>query len=150
MGSDRTAIEHLLAEYADRIDDGDFAGIGELFGNGRICDVSGAVLAEGADEAHRLYESTTMRHSDGTPRTHHAVTNVVVDVDGDQARARSRFVVFQTVADGSLQPVITGRYEDSFARRDGVWHFSERRMDPRLTGDLSEHLRIDVPEPGRP
>ena len=43
---DRRAIERLLYRYADLIDAGDFAGIGQLFARGRI--VAGGSAVEGA------------------------------------------------------------------------------------------------------
>lgn len=150
VSDDRAAIEILLADYADHIDDGDFDAVGALFARGRVCDATGTVLAAGTEAVRELYEATTRRHPDGTPRTHHAVTNVAIAVIGDTATARSRFVVFQAVADGDLRPVITGRYQDAFACRHGIWHFTERRMDVGLTGDLSEHLLIDLPAPNGP
>jgi hypothetical protein len=148
VSDDRGVIEGLLADYADRIDDGDFAGVGALFAAGRVCDEHGTVLAEGADAVRELYEATTRRYPEGTPRTHHAVTNVAIRIAGATASVRSRFTVYQAVTAGDLRPVIAGRYLDTFARNDAGWHFAERRMDPRLTGDLSGHLLIDLPETG--
>jgi len=44
-----------------------------------------------------------------------------------------------------LQPIITGRYRDRFARDDvGGWRFAERRFFVDLVGDLREHLTIDL------
>lgn len=145
MSDDRAAIEDLLADYADHIDDGDFAAVGALFADGRVCDGAGSVLATGADEVTALYEATTRRFPDGTPHTHHAVTNVAIRVRGDRADGRSRFTVHQVMTDGSLQAVITGGYRDTFERRDGAWRFTERRMQARLTGDLSDHLLVALP-----
>jgi ketosteroid isomerase-like protein len=150
VSDDRATIEDLMADYADHIDDGDFGAVGRLFSEGRVCDPTGAVLAEGADAVSGLYEATTRRYAEGTPRTHHAVTNVAISVDGDNGTARSRFTVYQAVSGGSLRPIITGRYRDTFTRADGLWHFTERRIDPRLTGNLSEHLLIDLPDPEAP
>jgi hypothetical protein len=40
-----------------------------------------------------------------------------------------------------LHPILVGEYRDRFARVDGRWRFSERVFDPRLFGDMSEHMR---------
>lgn len=145
MSDARAAIEALIAEYADLVDDGDFAGVGALFARGRVCDAGGTVLAEGAAAVQALYETTTRRYPDGTPRTQHSVTNLRIEVAGGEASARSRFLVHQAVEPGALRPVIAGRYQDRFGEDDEGWHFVERRMDPRLTGDLGNHLLIDLP-----
>lgn len=142
---DRDAITALLCRYADLIDAGDLDGVGELFTHGRIVTEDGAVLAEGAAAVATLYRSTTRLHDDGTPRTAHLLTNVVVAVDhgAGTAHARSRFTVLQATATVPLQPVITGAYRDRFTRRDDGWWFTERCMIPRLLGELGDHLLFD-------
>jgi hypothetical protein len=142
--SDRDEIEALIYEYARRIDDGDFAGIGELFSHGAITTLEGDVLAEGQVGVRQLYETTTRRYPDGDTFSHHVTTNVVVRVEGDHATAQSYFTVFQGAAI-ALQPIVAGRYEDRFERADGAWRFDRRAMDLRLVGDVSGHLLIDLP-----
>lgn len=143
--TDRAEIEALIFEYARRIDDGDFDGVGELFAHGSVTTLDGTVLAEGAEAVAALYASTTRRFEDGTPRSHHVTTNVVVRPDGDEATAQSYFTVFQATEGVPLQPIVTGRYEDRFERVDGAWRFARRAMDLRLVGDVSRHLLIDLP-----
>jgi 3-phenylpropionate/cinnamic acid dioxygenase small subunit len=143
----RDAIENLLHAYAERIDAGDFAGVGELFANAVILGPDGTRVASGATEAQRLYERTTRRYEDGTPRTRHVTSNLILDLDeaaGD-ARGRCTYVVFQSLPDFPLQPIVTGRYHDRFTRRDGGWAFCERRMFVDAAGDLSRHLLVELP-----
>ncbi|WP_246142601.1 nuclear transport factor 2 family protein [Nocardioides rubriscoriae] len=136
------AIEHLLYAYADRIDDGDFAGVGALFAHGAFVGVRGAAAVQA------LYEQTTRRHpvpghdGPGTPRTQHQVSNVVVEVDDDAGTGtcRSRFTVLQATDTLPLQVVVAGRYRDTFHRIDGVWWFASREADVDLVGDVSQHL----------
>ena len=64
--SDR-AIENLVYAYAERIDAGDLAGVGELFRHGRIQAAPGIVF-EGAEAVQGLYDSATRLYEDGTPR----------------------------------------------------------------------------------
>ncbi len=151
-------VEALLYQYACAIDEGDFGAVGALFAHGAIATEDGTVIARGADEVRRLYETTTRIHDDGTPRTAHITTNVQVSVDEEAGRAEagSRFVVQQAVpAAGddpglALQPIIAGRYHDTFVRVDGEWRFAERRMRPELFGDLSRHLLFDPASLTRP
>ncbi len=139
-------IEHLLYRYADLIDAGDFAGLGQLFAHGRI--VSDGGIAAGAAAVQGLYESYTRRYECGTPRTQHLMSNVRIEVDPDRrgAAASLRFTVLQALPDFPLQAVIAGRYQDRFARDAQGWHFQERRIQPELIGDLSRHLLRPIPE----
>ena len=82
-------------------------------------------------------------YDDGTPRTKHVTTNLVVDVDeaGDAATAGAYFTVLQATVELPLQIIVAGRYADRFARVGGKWRFSERLIHMDLQGDLSRHLR---------
>ena len=40
----------------------------------------------------------------------------------------------------ALQPIVVGRYRDSFARDDAGWYFTERLVDVEMVGDVSQHL----------
>lgn len=138
-------VENLLYTYAERIDAGDLDGVAELFTHGRIHGVEDGppeMVFEGRDAVRRLYGATTRIHGDGTPRTRHVTTNAIIEVDEDAgtATSRSTFVVLQATDDLPLQPIITGRYRDTFHRLDGTWWFDTRVMHVDQTGDLSQHL----------
>jgi len=150
--SDRDAITALLFRYAEHMDGGDFAAVADLFRHARIRVGPGADDYLDATAMLKLWEQTVIRHPDGTPRTKHVTTNVIVEVDGDgrQATARSYYTVLQQVEGGPLHPIIAGRYHDRFEEVDGEWRFVERDYTlVDLVGDLSQHLRIDV-APGPP
>ena len=138
-------MRNLLGEYCERIDAGDFRGVGQLFEHGALTDGSGRELARGADAVTAFYETGTLLH-DGSPRTKHLVTNTVLDLDEERghATARSSYLVLQQVGSGPLHPIITGRYHDSFVRRAERWWFVERRFFVDLVGDLSAHLAYDI------
>jgi len=153
----RTAIENLLFTYAERIDGGDFSGLAELFSQARMIGADGTVQGEGKDEIQAIYDRSTRLYEDGTPMTQHVTTNLIFEFgpDGRTADVRSRFTVVQQLPDFPLQCIITGYYEDKFAYTpppEGVqpggldgWHFIERCIKSKLTGDLSRHLMIDLP-----
>lgn len=145
MPDDGREIENLIYAYAERIDSGDLAGVAELFRHGRIQAAPG-VMFEGADEVRGMYEGSTRLHDDGTPRTRHVTTNVTVEVDDGApiATARSYYTVFQQTEELRLQPIIIGRYHDTFHRVDGRWRFDTREMFVDLTGDLSHHLLFEL------
>ena len=140
---DRAAITDLIYRYAELIDAGDFDGVGELlsradFGGPRTPKVSGAANIAA------VFGVTTRRFGDGTPKTRHLVLNLIVEVDGEAATARSTFCVVQATDRIALQPIVVGRYYDRFARDPvGGWHFTERIADVEMVGDVSDHLLID-------
>ena len=143
----RAAIEHLLYLYAELIDAGDFEALADLLAPA-VVRANGQVLADRERAAVLLmYETSTRRYDDGTPRTRHVVTNVVVHLDETSgvATSRSTFTVYQSLPEFPLQPIIAGRYHDRFVRVHGTWRFDEREIVPELFGDLSRHLLIQVP-----
>ncbi|HEY9036237.1 MAG TPA: nuclear transport factor 2 family protein [Pseudomonadales bacterium] len=139
------AIQRLLYLYAERIDAGDFEGLADLFAHAAIHSSALREPIRGREAVLALYQHSTRRYPDGTPRTRHLVCNPIVDVvDATHAQARSTFVVLQATDDLDLQPIIAGRYHDRFTRTDGQWHFTAREMLPELKGNLSHHLLFNV------
>jgi hypothetical protein len=142
----RNAIEHIVYGYAALVDLGDFAGVAELFAHARYKgggpDDPGV---EGSAPVQEIMESMVRRYDDGTPRTKHVTTNLVIDADdaAGTATARSYFTVLQQLEDFPLQPVIAGRYHDTFERVDDDWRLVERVILCDLVGDLSRHLTVD-------
>lgn len=120
----RTAIERLISQYAHAFDstdvdllrtlwhDGAELRLGEPFGD--FAGIDGIVEA-----AHLLWSQS--------PRMHHWMSNVVVDIDddGDGARAVSALDCLVTnIETGPTQ--VGGIYRDRMARRDGRWGIVER------------------------
>jgi len=138
-------VRNLLGRYCERIDAGDFTGVGELFEHGALADENGHELARGATAVAAFYAAGTKLH-DGSPRTKHLVTNTVLDIDEEQgsATARSSYLVLQQIGSDPLQAIITGRYLDTFEHAEGRWRFTERRFYVDLVGDLSEHLAYEI------
>ena len=141
---DRLAIAELLARYAEAVDAGDFEAVGRQLRHATVTDEHGNPVATGEEEVVALYSATTRRHADGTPRTAHVITNVIIEADGpDRAEVRSRFTVFQATDELPLQPVVVGRYVDTVERRGGSWCFVRRRMVPEAWGEVGQHLTFD-------
>jgi 3-phenylpropionate/cinnamic acid dioxygenase small subunit len=141
------SIENLLYTYAERIDRGDFAGVAALFEHATIHAVEGGppeTQFHGVDGARTMYEMSTRRHEDGTPRTTHLTTNAIIEVDEEAGTAtcRSRFCVLQATPDLPLQPIVAGRYHDTFRVVDGDWWFASRTILLDQVGDVSQHLNL--------
>ncbi|MEU8935944.1 nuclear transport factor 2 family protein [Streptomyces sp. NPDC048409] len=140
--ADIVAVTGLIVRYAELVDDGDFAGAGELFADGEF--VGSGPPAVGREGVERMLRESVIRYEDGTPRTHHATTNIAVETDAaaGTATARSYVTVFQALPGLlPLQPIAAGRYLDRFELRDGTWRFAARRVTIHLVGDVSRHLR---------
>jgi 3-phenylpropionate/cinnamic acid dioxygenase small subunit len=148
------AITTLMFRYAECIDAADFDGIGALFARGKITNEGYPGAIVGPDAVANLYRSTNRVHDNGTLRTRHLTTNVIVDIDeaAGTAATRAAFVVLQATPDLPLQPIVSGRYHDHFVRIDGEWHFAERHMLLEQVGDVGQHLHpslvAQLHEPG--
>jgi hypothetical protein len=145
MSDDWHAIETLIMTYAERVDLGDFAGVADLFDGATYRSALGddVMVQGGRDAVLNNFETLVRRYPDGTPRTKHVTTNVMVEVDGDTATARSYYTVMQQTEVLALQPIICGRYHDAFAKQGGAWRFTDRLIFSDLIGDLSQHLTVD-------
>jgi hypothetical protein len=157
--TDGDVIRNLLGRYCELMDAADWPGVGALFAAGALADEHGRELARGAAAVEAFYAAGTHLY-DGSPRTKHLVADTVIlppAADGT-VTARSSYLVLQAVDGLPLQPIITGRYVDTFApgpargpggggdggggdHGDDGWHVVERRFLVDLVGDLSRHLR---------
>ena len=142
-----TALGNLIARYAELIDEGDFDGVADLLGEAAVGERDSPSLLTGRDALAALFTSTTRRYPDGTPRTKHMTTNLILEIDEEAgtAAARSYWTVFQAVEGLPLQPILAGRYHDRFERDGQAWHFSERRYLIDLVGDVSRHMLANIP-----
>jgi 3-phenylpropionate/cinnamic acid dioxygenase small subunit len=140
--NDVQAISALVYRYAELIDAGDLDGVASLFEHATWGAGTRTERLRGTEEVRRGYGGVVL-YEDGTPRTKHVITNLVIDVDGigTHASARSYFTVLQATEGIPLQPIIAGRYDDQFEKVAGTWRFSERIIHPDLQGDLSKHMR---------
>ncbi len=157
----REEIRDLLGRYCEAIDLGRFDDVGALFAEGCLADEHGNELARGAPAVSAFFTAGTQLH-DGSPRTKHLVINSIFE-DGDDpgsettspssapsqtrsvVRARSSYLVLQGVEGSALQPIIAGRYHDTFVRSGTQrWQFHERRFLVDLMGDLTRHLAFQL------
>jgi hypothetical protein len=147
MISDADQLRNLLYAYAEAIDAGDIGVLRDLFEHAVISLDGGTTWrgrrAGGDDSQPGPWRATA---AGGGPKgTKHLVTNVIVDVDagGAKAATRSTFAVLQATGALALQPIISGRYHDTFRRIDGAWRFTSRRYIVDLVGNAAPLLGID-------
>jgi SnoaL-like domain len=138
--ADAAAVSALVVEYAHRLDHGDLDGVARLFAHGTFRSARGTELA-GAEAVRHVYDPVVL-YADGTPRTKHVLGNLEVTVDAPSgtATARCTFTVLQAAPGLPLQPVLSGRYHDTFVKTGGEWRYAERMVCPDLAGDLSHHM----------
>jgi 3-phenylpropionate/cinnamic acid dioxygenase small subunit len=142
---DYFAIQNLIHRYAALLDFGKVDEVGALFDH---ADVYMPGEAEpwsrtGQNRMAQIFREWTRFYpeADGRPRTRHVTTNLIIEEDGpNRAKTQSYVIVFQSVEDFPIQPIIGGTYYDKFEKFEGAWRFVERREEMSLFGDLSHHL----------
>ena len=132
-------VRRLLATYAHNLDYGKVDANAELLSAAKF-NVAGTIV-EGRDGIAAFLRNNLQYHVDDTPRTWHAISNVLIDVDSETTTSSvCYFTVHQELPGLPLQPIVTGRYEDEFKILDGNWRFASRRVVPRLFGELKDHV----------
>jgi hypothetical protein len=132
-------IANLVHGLALAIDDADGDRIEELTEH-LVFTMDDHPPVEGGAAFRRMIERGMVLH-DGSPRTQHVVTNLVVDADDVRGLATSHcyVTVFQAVDGFPLQAILSARYRDEFVRENNVWRFDVRHMHVVLRGDTSHH-----------
>ncbi|WP_413657484.1 nuclear transport factor 2 family protein [Paraburkholderia phenoliruptrix] len=127
------------------LDTGRWDELGELFSRADVYIAGKLAASHNGAALTAMWKQYVRLYPNGTPRTHHIMSNVTIEPDGkNQARSHSYVVVMQQSDTLALQPVIAGDYLDRFIKADDVWWFSERRIGNELFGDLSQHLLISI------
>jgi 3-phenylpropionate/cinnamic acid dioxygenase small subunit len=120
--SDEQLIIALIGLHAQLTDDGNYAERVPLYTkDGRF--IMGDNVSTGHDELTASFSASSAPERRGK----HITANAVVEVDGDTASARSDFL-FAHQGENGLAVTAAGRYRDTFARVDGQWRFTERRI----------------------
>lgn len=140
------AITTLLYRYAECIDAADFDGIAALFADATVTNEGFPGEIRGGDAIAGVYRSFNKVHADGTLRTRHVTTNPIVDADDGNGTAtcRSAFVVLQSTERTPLQAIVFGRYHDRFVLGRSGWRFEHRHILMDATGNVADHLLVDV------
>ena len=75
----------------------------------------------GGDAIEKMLRDSLIVYDDGTPRTKHITSNPAIEVDeaAGTAVSRSYFTALQALPDMTLQPIVSGRYEDRFDAATG-------------------------------
>ena len=130
MDSDKEAIRELLHLYCFHMDEGRFFELGALF----VADgewIAPYRRARGpAEIAAWLTQSVP-----ASPRRMHYVMNSVIAVSGDEATAKSNYLVMVEGPDGPV-PSVCGTYADMLTRCADGWRFRRRELIHAFKGEM--------------
>jgi 3-phenylpropionate/cinnamic acid dioxygenase small subunit len=138
---DQAEIAALIHAYASLLDAGELDGVAALFEHASWRSTTAGVVLQGTDQVRKVYSRVHLY--DGTPRTKHLITNLIVDVEegADTAEAQCSYTVLQGIVPGEpIQVILSGRYVDRFERASGRWRFADRLFVVDLVGDQSRHF----------
>jgi hypothetical protein len=130
---DTEAIRTLLVAYGRALDSRDFKAYGDLFakegtwkggmGSATSPDAIGKMVAAGFSRmSPKLYE-----------KSNHVMTSLDIKVDGDTAKAWSRWLWVVEGDDKRPRVERGGHYEDTLIREDGRWKFRNRQAFTEIT-----------------
>jgi ketosteroid isomerase-like protein len=120
---DERAIQRLMTRYCHLVDDGAFEEIGQLWTDDAELILRGETVTGPAAIAAVISGLQTPER-----RGIHVGVNVIIDVEGDGARALSDFVFMRR--EGTPDPIVkfVGRYADQFVRTSDGWRFRRREI----------------------
>jgi ketosteroid isomerase-like protein len=130
---DKEAIRELIARYCFHFDNGEFEAWLDLFTDDGVFDLGARGCFAGRAALRKFL--TNIPLTDGQPLMRHFVTNVIIKVHGDGARADSYVLVVR--GGDSVGISVAGRYEDRFVKVGGAWRFRERRVHFDLMAPMS-------------
>lgn len=121
---DKNEIRELLGRYCFALDEERFEDMAALFVPDGVWETA---FGTGTGRAGIVAQARSLG-APGRPRRVHLTTNIVIDLDGEEAQVRSNWLLFQN---GSAGPEIGsgGSYYDSVVKVEGRWFFRHRRID---------------------
>ena len=130
----KDAIRELMARYAMALDACRFADVAACFApDGAWTTNYGA--ARGPAEIEKFISSIVPVKGEGPQRKHY-ITNIIIEVDGDSARAVSDYLVVRESENG-LMPVMGGTYRDRFVKTAAGWRFARKELEHHIAGDMA-------------
>lgn len=120
-------IREVIILYGEYLDARDYAGYASLFAREGMWS-GGFGSATGPAAIEKLLEDNMGIPEAGfiNKANFHLNTTIVVDVDGDTATARSRYLFFTATEENRPHVLLAGRYVDQFVREDGAWKIYRR------------------------
>ncbi|GIH24355.1 hypothetical protein Aph01nite_26650 [Acrocarpospora phusangensis] len=123
---DKQEIYEVLARYLRAVDRGDLDGVAACYLPGATEDHGGVFAGSATDYVAGIARVLTHPRS----RTMHAMTNVLIELDGDSAVAESYVTTYSRVKTpgGPGASFVGARIVDRLERRDGRWGIAHRAL----------------------
>ena len=124
---DREAIRQLLMDYGVFLDRRDFNAFSQLFAEKEGEWIGGLGKAKGQQAVLKLMEDSIGKDTKGSGAgNYHIFTNDMISIDGDQAKAITKWMFVVQGETSRPQPFYLGHYEDTIVREGGRWKFLRR------------------------
>lgn len=121
-------IHNLFIRYATSLDKGDVEGVLSCFSEDGTIDSPVIGVYSGHKGIREFAERTAKAlHVRGT-QFRHVISNLVVDVEGDTAKAKCYLLDFVT-RDGNTELLSPGVYDCNLRRIGGAWRFKSRTVN---------------------
>jgi 3-phenylpropionate/cinnamic acid dioxygenase small subunit len=122
--ADRDQIQRVLYRYGEALDTRNWRLLDEVFVPDVVSDYGGGPW-EGLEQLRRILD----HFNSGSGPSLHMFANVMIDLDGDEARARCTLRAFHQGAGNraGLTYEAFGRYDDELVRTPSGWRIRRRR-----------------------
>ena len=146
---DQQSIREVLIRYGEYLDARDYAGYASLFAKDGVW-TGGFGSATGPQAIQAMMEEHLGKPEAGfiNKSNFHLMTTAVIDVDGDTAKARSRYTFFTASPDNKPVPALAGRYVDEFVRENGEWKIKHRTTNGVIPYRDGNDPHVPPPPPG--
>ncbi len=130
---EKGAIQDVVHAYCYYVDERRWAELRSIFTDDGEW-VAPYAHAKTGDEVVTVMDGLIPPEGQG-PLRKHFVANLLIDLKGDKASARSNFHVVREAENG-LMTTVCGTYEDTFHKVGGKWKIRKRIVHHDFMGDL--------------
>jgi ketosteroid isomerase-like protein len=125
---DLTAVQELIASYAEYIDEGNLDGYVNNFAPDGVFE-SRAGRVEGRDAIRAFVQSIfTANRAGPTSLLRHVMGFPVIRGGGDRCTARTYVIIPRRDEDGEIRIPMVGTYRDDIVKIGGRWYFEKRSI----------------------
>jgi len=124
---DESAIRRILVQYGAFLDAKDFVSYAALFAREGEW-IGGFGRFKGPAAIQKMLEERLGKAEPGyiNKQSYHLMSNPLIEINGDRAKATSKYLFVMKSADDKPIPTLAGRYVDDFVRENGQWKVLRR------------------------